>query len=467
MNAAVDYTAPPTVAQMLRSDARVRVIMGPIGSGKSSGCVMEILRRAMQQEPGRDGIRRTRWAIIRNTYPQLRDTTQKTFEQWIPAQLGKWNNEEYSFTLRFHDVEAEVLFRALDRPEDEKKVLSLELTGAYLNELREIPQAIFDAIQGRVGRYPQMLDGGPTWFGVWGDTNPWHTGHWGQALFEKRPEGMELYRQPGGRSAQAENLAYLPPGYYLNLCAGKDAEWIAVYVDGEVASHDVGSVYGRALDLLRQRGGICHFNFTSEDIFTSWDLGIGDSTAIWFWQLAPHGADVLDHYENYGLGLSHYFEVLDQKAQEKGYRYARHWLPHDARAKTLQTGVSTLDHFLSRFGPSRVAITPGLSVADGLGAGRWLLEQPGTRIHAANCELGLKALQEYRYAWSEETRAFSRKPLHDWASNSADAFRYLALVVKATEEMLPKPKPPPLGEVKHYGVTLDELWKMNEREGRI
>src|SRR5687768_16241780 len=115
----------------MRSDAFVRALVGPVGSGKSSGCTIELIRRASQQTPGPDGVRRTRWAIIRNTYPQLRDTTRKTFEQWIPADTGQWHEQEFTFEVdrkladgtRMH---CEVLFRALYRPEDVKKLLSLE-----------------------------------------------------------------------------------------------------------------------------------------------------------------------------------------------------------------------------------------------------------------------------------------------------------------------------------------------------
>lgn len=230
----IQYDPPPTVERFLASDAFVRCIVGPIGSGKSSGCVMEILRRAVEQEPGPDGKRRTRFAVIRNTYPELRDTTRKTFEQWIPDAIGEWHEQEFTFRMSFNDVECEVLFRALDRPDHVKKLLSLELTGAYLNEAKEIARGVFDMLQGRVGRYPSKLQGGASWFGIWMDTNPCDTDHWIYKLLEEaRPEGFELFRQPSGLSPHAENLANLPPGYYERLTAGKDADWINVYLRGQ------------------------------------------------------------------------------------------------------------------------------------------------------------------------------------------------------------------------------------------
>jgi hypothetical protein len=129
----VTYLAPPTLGRFLASDAFVRMVLGPVGSGKSSACNVETLRRAQEQGHGPDGMRHTRWAIIRNTYGQLRDTTRKTFEQWIPGALGEWSETAFTFNLKFNDVRAEVLFRALDRPDHVRNLLSLELTGAYTN----------------------------------------------------------------------------------------------------------------------------------------------------------------------------------------------------------------------------------------------------------------------------------------------------------------------------------------------
>jgi hypothetical protein len=230
----IAYTPPPTLARFLQSSAFVRAIMGPIGSGKSSVCAVEIVRRAMEQHPGPDGFRRSRFAIIRNTYRELQDTTRKTFEEWVPDALGKWSEADLTFTLAFDDVRAEILFRALDRPEDVRKLLSLELTGAWINEAREIPKPVFDMIQGRIGRYPSKNQGGPTWYGLWLDTNPPDRDHWFYRVFEElRPAEHILFRQPGARDLKAENRDNLPPRYYERLLQGKDDDWVKVFVDGD------------------------------------------------------------------------------------------------------------------------------------------------------------------------------------------------------------------------------------------
>ena len=209
--------------------------MGPIGSGKSTGCAWEMYRRMAEQSPGADGKRRSRWAVVRNTYRELADTTVKTWLDWFPEQFtGKFIAQDMAHYFSYGDIEAEILFRALDRPQDVKKLLSLELTGAWINEAREVPKSVIDMIQGRVGRYPSKREGGPTWFGVIMDTNPPDNDHWWYRIFEEdKPEGFELYRQPSGIGPDAENVENLPDGYYTRMMNGKDQEWVKVYIVGE------------------------------------------------------------------------------------------------------------------------------------------------------------------------------------------------------------------------------------------
>jgi hypothetical protein len=236
-----DVQDSPTLGKFLSSDAFVRLVMGPVGSGKSSACCVDLLLRA-QLTPlglplGKTRLRRSRFAVIRNTYRELEDTTRKTFESWVPPVLYRWQESEKTCVVRFNDVESELLFRALDQPQDVKKLLSLELTGAYINEMKEVPKGVFDMLQTRVGRYPAVKDlppGTKAWAGVWGDTNPPDADHWLYRLFEEEaPEGFELFRQPGGRTPLAENLKNLREGYYQQLVAGKDPLWVKVMVDGE------------------------------------------------------------------------------------------------------------------------------------------------------------------------------------------------------------------------------------------
>jgi hypothetical protein len=234
-----DYRATRTTHRFHQCADFIRGLMGPIGSGKSVACCMEIMLKAAAQAPASDGVRYSRWVVIRNTYRELQDTTLKTWFDWVPEYLGQWRAADMTHTITQAmpdrtTLQLEVLFRALDRPEDIKKLLSLELTGAWINEAREVPRPVLDMLQGRVGRYPSARVGGPSWFGIILDTNPPDNDHWWYRLFEEeRPSGWSLFRQPSGLSLKAENLENLPPDYYKRLQVGHDSQWIDVYVHGK------------------------------------------------------------------------------------------------------------------------------------------------------------------------------------------------------------------------------------------
>ena len=181
----LDYKPPGVVAKSFMKDGSfVRGIRGPVGSGKSVTCCMEIMRKAIKQKPNDQKVRRSRWAVIRNTNPQLKTTTIKTWRDWFSDDLGRfvWS-PPYTHNVCFAlpdetTVELEVIFLALDKSEDVKKLLSLELTGVWINEAREISKSIVDACTMRVGRFPSMRDGGPSWYGVIMDTNSPDESHW-------------------------------------------------------------------------------------------------------------------------------------------------------------------------------------------------------------------------------------------------------------------------------------------------
>lgn len=243
------YTAPPTITAFLQCRSFVHLITGPFGSGKSTGCVMKILLLAQEQERGHDGIRHSRGAVIRNTYRELMDTTKKTIDAWLPPDVAVWMEGSASYFLKFNDVECEIMLRALDTPEDVKKLLSLDLTFAWVNEAKQIPKAILDGLTGRVGRYPNSVEEGHcTWSGVFMDTNPPDADHWIYKLFEEYENieaedraSYQVFHQPSGLAANAENIENLLKGarnakglplYYARQMVGKTKQWIDVFVHG-------------------------------------------------------------------------------------------------------------------------------------------------------------------------------------------------------------------------------------------
>ena len=251
----------------MQSNARRRYLQGPFGSGKSSACCIEIVRRAASHPHWTDGLRHTRWIVTRNTTPQLRDTTMKTWFQWFPnGSIGEYRATEKVYYIKTGDIRAEVAFRALDNPDDVQNLLSLEVTGGWLNECREIEREIVDGLDGRLGRWFPIPS---AWKGMWGDTNPpifdslWY--FYAEGMDPDTLEPLEdpawvPFFQPSGLAEDAENLEHLPGGraYYTEMMKGKDQNWINMYVHGRYGRGLAGTVvqplFGRQLhtaDALR------------------------------------------------------------------------------------------------------------------------------------------------------------------------------------------------------------------------
>jgi len=296
-----------TLAAFHADDSFVRGLLGPIGSGKSVGCCTEIMLRA-QRQAACNGVRRTRWTVVRSTYPELKTTTLSTWKMWVPEHVCKLRMDAPitgTVMYRLPDgtrVEAEILFLALDRDDDVKKVLSLDITGAWVNEAREVPKTIIDALTGRVGRYPSGTYGACTWSGIMLDTNAPDDDHWWHDTFEeKRPAGWKLFRQPPAMlktvdkhgvaqwhpNPLAENLANLPKGYYERQIPGKDESWIRVYIEGK---------YGRTLEGRPVWPEFKEEFHVSKDplkpipgapLLLGWDYGLCPSCV--FGQLTPRG----------------------------------------------------------------------------------------------------------------------------------------------------------------------------------
>ncbi len=237
----INYTPPPTIKDYIVDYRPAELfydwIVGPVGSGKTTGLFFKLVRMAKLQKPGPDGVRRTRAVVVRNTAPQLRDTTIVSWNYWFKdGQAGTWRATESKFTLRFDDVECEVLFRPLDTPDDVARVLSLEVTFAILDEFVQIPMEIVDALSARLGRFPSMKDGGATNWGMWGSSNPsTEDNPWFDYLHENLPENARYFLQPSGFSAGAENLDNLPGGreYYTNQAKGKSLAWVKQFIEAE------------------------------------------------------------------------------------------------------------------------------------------------------------------------------------------------------------------------------------------
>ena len=279
MSERVNYSPPPIAKEFIKRYTPGELfetwIVGPFGSAKTTAMFFKLVYMMALQEPSPDGVRYTRAVVVRNTGPQLNDTTLQSWDYWFrDGEAGDWTASTKTFTLRLRDAnkvtaECEVLFRALDTAADVQRVLGLEITFALIDEFREIPKAIIEGVTGRLGRFKPPGGVKVTNWGIWGASNPgtedlwWYdychgtmnaeTGeHEGcvEVRFPTDPEAQKAYellknypkdcykwyfKQPSGLAPDAENIENLPGGrkYYTNLAKGRSEVWIKQYVDAE------------------------------------------------------------------------------------------------------------------------------------------------------------------------------------------------------------------------------------------
>lgn len=241
----LDFTPTATCRDFMLSEKRVRFLVGAVGSSKTTTCLYEILRRAAEQDPATDGIRYTRFAIIRNTLAAIKSTVLKDIQQ-IFGPIIDYRVSESTVYIRQGDIHCEILLIPLDTPDDQKRLLSSQLTGAYFNEFVEVDPVFISGALGRCGRYPSQLRGRPNWYGVLADSNPGtEDSPYYEILKVSLPETYAYFEQPppllrdaDGEVTEnplAENTKYLPGGfeYYWTLLNGASPEWSERFVFGQ------------------------------------------------------------------------------------------------------------------------------------------------------------------------------------------------------------------------------------------
>lgn len=449
-----DYRPEKTLARFHASDAFVRGVMGPVGSGKSSAMCAEIVYRAYDRPPDKNRARRSRFAVVRNTYPELKSTTIKTWLDWLPETMCDLSGSG-PFTARFKAncadqsvVDAGIIFLALDQPKDAKKLLSLELTGAWINEAREVPREVLDALTARVGRFPPKRDGGGEWSGIIMDTNPPDDEHWWYDLAEvNRPQGWEFFRQPPALieaagnfrpNPAAENAHNHPKGfdYWLRQLPGKSRQWINVYLLGRYgALHSGRTVYPEyddtrhpAAEVLRPARG--------RPLMLGWDFGLTPACVLV--QLTPRGClNVIEEFVSTNMGIRQFArEVVKPRLMSAYAGYDIRGAADPAGRARSQTDERTcMDELISAglpadparsndFTARREAVAGFLNTfRDGL---------PGFKLSPTCRHLRKGFLSGYRYERVQiagEER-YKDKPLKNEYSHVHDALQYAAMAVE-------------------------------------
>lgn len=440
MSSTLNYVPPPTVARFLTSESFYNFIIGPVGSSKTTGILFKIAYHAARQAPSPiDGIRRTRWVVVRNTLPQLKDTTLNSFFTWFKhGQAGRWIASTNTFVLKYGDVEAEVLFRPLDTPDDVSRVLSLEVTGAILDEFVEIPKAIVEALSGRCGRYPSAKDGGPTWWGMWGATNPGNEDNWWFSWLDventgTRPANLSYFEQPSGFSPDAENIENLPGqrGYYTNLAVGKSPEWVKQFIEVK---------WGFSL-----RGKPVYRNYSADihvaktpllfnphlPLIMGFDAGL--TPAATFGQQDPNGRVlVLRELTSENMGAKRFCRELVKPLLNRDFRDASLVVMADPATKQrAQTDEKSVARVLEEELGVRVQPAPSNTLADRLGSVdeclNRLIEGRAAYLVDPSCKMLLRGFSSgYRYGINKKG-VVDDQPEKNMYSHVHDANQYMCM----------------------------------------
>jgi hypothetical protein len=417
--------------------------MGPYGSGKTTGCIMELMRRATEEYPDANGIIKTRFVVVRNTAQQLRQTILEEIRKWFGrsgAMHYAVTDSTVQFRFRFgkYSVESDWLLIPLDKPEDVQRLLSLNITGGWVSEFREVPIPIVEALLGRCGRFRPLGVKKNAWHGVIAESNPPdEDSDWYMKMEVDKPNNWAVFKQPGGLDPAAENRENLRDGYYESLMESNSEDWVDVHVHAK---------YGKSLSgqAVFRRSFRSDFHVARKPLVTStaYQLMIGQdfgrTPASLIGQVDNRGRLIIvGEATSEDMGIEQFAtSILRPMLVERFPGYSTYIVCDPAgRQKTQLNEESPIDG-LKRMGfrvyPSVTNdLDPRLRAVDQL-----LLRQvdggPLLIIDAEHCPQLLQALKfHYRYKRKKAgDLEDTPEKKHPW-SDLADCLQYMALAVNA------------------------------------
>jgi phage terminase large subunit len=378
--------------------------------GKTVGCLNDLIRRALcatrTQPP-------PRFAYIAPTYTQAKDVAWN-YLKFYSAPIPGLKMSESELWIEYPNG-ARIRLYGADNYE--------RMRGLYFDDVVIDEPAQFDP-----RAWPEVI-------------RPTLADHQGGATFIGTPQGRDWFYKidlnEDGSEAEgffrltlkASDTGIIPPEELQSLKSGLTEEQYAQEFECSFEAAVIGAYYGKLMgqaDADKRITGVPHE--PTVQVYTAWDLGIRDATAIWFAQVVGREIHLIDYYEATGADLGHYVREIASRP----YLYAGHFVPHDAQAKELGTGKSRLE-VLESLGLKNLTIAPMHRVEDGINAVRTII--PRCWFDAKKCARGIDALKLYRAEFDDKLQALKPRPVHDWTSHAADAFRYLALTLDSQIRM--------------------------------
>lgn len=401
----IDYTPRDHFYPFHVRDKRWAVIVAHRRAGKTVACVMELLTRAMASEKNN-----ARYAYIAPYYSQAKQAAWDYLKHYAIDVLVKYSESELSVDL---PNGSRVRLYGADNPD---ALRGIYLDGVVLDEYADMRPSVWGGII-----RPLLADRGG--WAVFIGTPKGKTHNAFYEIWKAAQSDSEWY----SLALRASETGLLAAEELISARKTMTAEQYEQEFECSFDAAILGAVYAKEIANARRTERIGRVPYEpSKLVYTAWDIGQGDATAIWFYQWVRQELHVIDYYEATGEKLPHYASVLKQKP----YAYDTAWLPHDAEhehieaEKTFKGGLQTHGF--------KALIVPNIPLDQGINQGRLALAK--AFIDEKNCDAGLEALAAYRWDYNDRMAEFKTKPVHDWASHAADAWRYMALSLKTEQK---------------------------------
>lgn len=438
--------SPRTVFQDFHErEERWAVVVAHRRCGKTVSCINDLIYRALTEDKEHG-----QYAYVAPYYSQAKNIAWDYLQRYAKPVMSKANQSELWVELMNG---AKIKLYGADNPD---ALRGLYLDGVVLDEYADMR--------------PRM----------WGEIiRPLLADRMGWAVFIGTPKGHNAFydvytnatkdQRWFAKTLRASQTGLLPQSELEDAQASMSPDQYEQEFECSFEAAILGAFYGKEMRVLTDAGRIT--TVEADPLFcvnTAWDLGYSDDTAIFFYQVVYGEIRILDYHSSNGHQVSYYTDLLESKRQENKWKYGKHYLPHDARAKTLASGgKSIIEQIASKIPVESLKIVPSLSLQDGIQATRLALMR--SWFDGVKCQDGIECLRQYQREYDEDKKVFRDKPKHDWTSHGADAFRMLAIAWKEEDKVTPKDNSVKGIVVGKNDTTLNELWRTQapKPSGRI
>ena len=443
----LDYSPRSVFEDFHDRTQRWAVIVAHRRCGKTVACINDIIYRAITENKPN-----AQYAYLAPYYSQSKNIAWSYLQQYAQPVLAKANQSELWVELING---ARIKLYGADNPDT---LRGLYLDGIVLDEYADMRPRVWGEIVRPLLTDRNGLNGYQTWATFIGTPK----GH--NAFYDVYTNAIKDPRW-FAKTLRASQTKLIPQSELDDAAQNMSEDQYLQEFECSFEAAILGAYYGKEMRALTDANRITKVEYDPMfKVNTAWDLGYSDDTAIWWYQVVHGEIRILDYHSSNGHQVSYYTELI----KERPYKYGHHYLPHDARAKTLASGgKSIIEQISTQIPINQLKIVPSLSLQDGIQATRLALMR--SWFDAEKCQDGIECLRQYQREYDEDKKVFRDKPRHDWTSHGADAFRMLAIAWKEEEIKSPKDNSIRGVVVGQNTVTLEEMWKTapSKTSGRI